>query len=202
MISVAALFVDSDGPYPKLLGPENCWDETRDARRYAGPHPVVAHPPCARWCRLAKSVEARLGHKVGDDNGCFASALEAVRKFGGVLEHPASTLAWRAHGLLQPPAKGWAKTFEGEWVCELAQSAYDHECTKLTWLLLCGVEPPRSTNWARPVGTKVIGSYSKRPDGTIERRGSDRVRGKGNIHTPLPFAEFLIELARSARASA
>jgi len=81
-MTIAALYVERGGSYFGL----DCvdpWDEQRDARLYAGPHPVVAHPPCARWCRLAGLVEARWGHKRGDDGGCFASALAAVRKWGG-----------------------------------------------------------------------------------------------------------------------
>lgn len=85
---IAALFVDRAGIYASVPGVDT-WDESRDARLYAGPHPVVAHPPCTRWCRLAGLVEARWGYKRGDDGGCFASALASVRKWGGVLEHPA-----------------------------------------------------------------------------------------------------------------
>ena len=48
MRTVAALYVESDGPYAGLDGVD-VWDEARDARTYAGPYPVVAHPPCARW---------------------------------------------------------------------------------------------------------------------------------------------------------
>lgn len=192
---VAALFIDPQGPYPKMPGVD-CWDEARDARLYTGPYPVVAHPPCARWCRLAKQIEWRGQAKVGDDGGCFASALASVRKYGGVLEHPAFSLAWSAYDLLKPPAFGWAKAFNGDWVCEVAQSAYDHECEKLTWLLLVGCDPPHETNWSRPAGTKVITSYSRKSDGSIERRNADRVKGRGNIHTPQPFADFLVGLAR------
>ena len=49
---VAALYVDRLGPYPKLLGAENCWDESRDATTYPGPGPVILHPPCGPWGRL------------------------------------------------------------------------------------------------------------------------------------------------------
>jgi hypothetical protein len=65
------------------------WDEARDARLYAGPWPVVAHPPCSRWCQYAGLVQARYGYRKGDDGGTFEAALGAVRTWGGVLEHPA-----------------------------------------------------------------------------------------------------------------
>jgi len=177
-----------------------CWDEARDARLYAGPHPVVAHPPCSRWCRLAKLVQARWGHKLGDDGGTFACALRDVRKYGGVLEHPAWSHAWAAHGLMNPPAKGWARTIDGEWVCEVAQSAYGHAAQKLTWLLLAGATPP-ATDWSRPRGTKVVGHMTRRGDGTIFRRNADRMSKSAASRTPPLFAEFLVSLARAARCN-
>ena len=90
---IAALFVEQGGVY-YWRDDVDPWDEERDARKYAGPHPVVAHPPCSRWCQLAKVNEARYGHKVGDDDGCFESALASVREWGGVL----NTLRIRMHG--------------------------------------------------------------------------------------------------------
>jgi hypothetical protein len=47
---IAALFVERNGIYFGIPGVDP-WDERRDARTYAGPWPVVAHPPCARWGR-------------------------------------------------------------------------------------------------------------------------------------------------------
>ena len=49
-MDVAALFVETDGTYFGVPGVQP-WDEPRDARTYAGPLPVVAHPPCQRWGR-------------------------------------------------------------------------------------------------------------------------------------------------------
>ena len=101
--TIAALYVETDGTYFGLPGIDP-WDEKRDARLYAGPWPVVAHPPCQRWGRFWGGYpmqQPRL--KLGDDNGCFAAALGSVRAFGGVLEHPEASHAWAAHGLNKPP---------------------------------------------------------------------------------------------------
>ena len=47
---IAALYVESRGVYAGLPDVD-LWDRDRDARTYAGPWPVVAHPPGARWGR-------------------------------------------------------------------------------------------------------------------------------------------------------
>lgn len=41
---IAALFVAKDGVYFDVDGVDP-WCIERDARKYTGPHPVVAHPP-------------------------------------------------------------------------------------------------------------------------------------------------------------
>jgi len=92
---VSALFVERNGCYSALKNID-LWDKDRDARRYIGFNPVVAHPPCQRWGKMTKVNFARWGGKhnvVGNDGGCFFSALAAVRLNGGVLEHPAQTYA-------------------------------------------------------------------------------------------------------------
>lgn len=109
MRRVAALFVEARGAYTSLPHVDP-WPEVRDARKYGGPWPVVAHPPCSRWCRLAGLVEARWGHKRGEDGECFASALASLRAWGGVLEHPAYSDAWKAYGLPRPPTGGGVDT--------------------------------------------------------------------------------------------
>lgn len=72
-------------------------------------------------------------NRPGNDGGCFKSALSAVRTCGGVLEHPASSKAWSAFGLLRPSGLGWNRASETEWVCEVWQSAYGHAARKRTW---------------------------------------------------------------------
>lgn len=146
--TVAALFVQPDGCYAGLEGVD-VWDEARDARLYAGPHPVVAHPPCSRWCRLAGLVEARWGHRKGDDGGCFESALASVRAWGGVLEHPAYTDAWAHFGVARPDRSGgWQRTMCGGWVCHVEQGHHGHMARKPTWLYAFGLEAPSLCNGA------------------------------------------------------
>jgi hypothetical protein len=103
---IAALYVEAGGCYANLEGVDP-WDETRDARLYAGPHPVVAHPPCQRWGRFWHGSTRRPHqYALGDDGGCFEAALASVRRYGGVLEHPADSKAWRWHGLNAPARSG------------------------------------------------------------------------------------------------
>jgi hypothetical protein len=83
---IAALYVETDGCYFTLPDVDP-WDEARDARLYAGPWPVVAHPPCQRWENLGYANFMRWGgdhNRPGNDGGCFDAALAAVHKFGGL----------------------------------------------------------------------------------------------------------------------
>ena len=214
MTQVAALFIDPKGVYPTLVDADNCWALDRDARTYAGPHPVVAHPPCARWCRLAQSVYARTRkeeHRPGNDGGCFAAALHAVRRYGGVLEHPAGSHAWAHFKLAAPTAAiGWLelyrqpggvgpKEFQG-WGCEVWQSAYGHKARKRTWLLYCGKRPPFELRWSRTPGTHVVAgdSCKRRAQGAA---ALPRLTGKQNLATPEAFARVLIDLAIWSRGA-
>jgi hypothetical protein len=196
-VKVAALFVQPDGCY---AGEESidAWPEHRDARRYSGNLPVVAHPPCQLWGPMAAVNFKRWGgehNRPGNDQGCFASALESVRKFGGVLEHPKATRAWAAHGLLKPIGIGWQPCGEG-WVCEVWQSAYGHRANKATWLYYHGKRKPFELDWSRPQGTHQIGFQDQRGKAankpTLNKREANA--------TPPKFKQVLIELALHSRA--
>jgi hypothetical protein len=194
---VSVLYCEPGGVYPGLVGREQCWDEARDARRYNGPHPVVAHPPCARWCRLAESVYARTKkeeHRPGNDGGCFASALAAVRTWGGVLEHPAESKAWAAYGLVRPRGgAGWVLSSSEPrvWVCEIWQSAYGHLARKRTWLAYSGKHPPFELRWERRPGTHTCGRDSKKRPTELPRLSKTQ-----NLATPPEFARELLRLAQ------
>lgn len=191
---IAALYVDPKGPYANMPGVDP-WDASRDARNYRGPHPVVAHPPCNVWCQLARLNERRYGIKVGDDDGKFADALASVRAFGGVLEHPALSLAWDHHGLTKPTAIGWQQVHKREWVAEVWQSAYGHKATKRTWLLYVGDLDPFPFNTARNKGSHMIGGWYHKNSA----RKRPRLSPPYTHMTPPAFAEYLVDLARNAR---
>lgn len=142
--TVAVLYCEPKGVYSTLPGVE-LWDEKRDARLYAGPHRVVAHPPCQRWGRYWHGgPSAKVRKKKGDDGGCFAAALASVRRWGGVLEHPEASAAWAQFGLSAPPKSGgWVVAdFVGGWTCCVEQGHYGHRARKATWLYVNGVMPP------------------------------------------------------------
>ena len=128
---IAALFVETGGSYYGLDGVDP-WDQDRDARQYAGPWPVVAHPPCQRWGKFWAGQPLwikRTGERKikGDDGGCFASALDSVRRFGGVLEHPWGSHAWKHFGINIPSRYGhWIKADEYGWTCCVEQGRYGH----------------------------------------------------------------------------
>ncbi len=134
MKPIAALFVAPGGAYFDLPGVDP-WDQARDARRYPGPHAVVAHPPCERWGRYwSGGPSAKVRREKGDDQGCFESALASVRKWGGVLEHPEASSAWDTFGLMRPPKTGgWLRNPIG-WTCCVEQGHYGHRARKATWL--------------------------------------------------------------------
>lgn len=142
--TVAALYVDRHGPYPRLLGPSMCWPIERDAMGYAGPWPVVAHPPCAPW-----SVARALA--TGHDREQGLRAVEQVRRWGGVLEHPAGSTLWSAAAMPRP---GHAPDRWGGYTLRVDQGAWGHLASKPTWVYVCRAwvpaVPPHVADPARP----------------------------------------------------
>lgn len=200
---IAALFVETGGCYFGLPDVYP-WDRQRDARNYAGPWPVVAHPPCERWGRYWHG-SPRKPHqfKLGDDGGCFAAALDAVRRYGGILEHPAYSHAWRAHGLQWPLNRGWWPADKlGGLTCHVEQAHYGHMARKATWLYVCGVDTP-ALCWG-PAAQRL-------PQIAVDRHGYAYARRAGVMSyiggknksairaaTPPAFRDLLLSIAATA----
>jgi hypothetical protein len=193
---IAALYVHENGAYFGLDGVDP-WPEDRDARLYDGPHPVVAHPPCSRWCRLAGLVEARWGHKRGDDGGCFASALANVRRVGGVLEHPAYSDAWDTFLLPVPPRSGgWVQGLCGGWACHVEQGRYGHVAKKATWLYVFGAELP-SLRWGYNPDQRSKALVSWCGNHVASGESRPRVGKAAAAASPPEFRDLLLRIARS-----
>lgn len=203
---IAALFVEQGGCYYGLPDVDP-WPVDRDARHYPGEMRVVAHPPCARWGRYWGGSPTTFPRLVkGDDGGCFAAALAAVRRYGGVLEHPEGSAAWTAFGLVAPPRAGgwvaadWIDGFGG-WTCCVEQGAYGHRARKATWLYANGCGLP-SLRWGA-----AEGDFLKLEDGfhTAEERARkvktgicQRLSHRERAATPLAFRDLLLSIAESA----
>ena len=211
MNKVAALYVQTNGCYFGLPDVDP-WDEARDARQYAGPYPVVAHPPCQRWGKLWAGQPLwikRTGErkKKGDDGGCFAAALDAVRRWGGILEHPADSHAWAHFNINKPPRNGgWiAAELPGShngWTCCVEQGRYGHYARKPTWLYAVGTDLPELA-WGKSQPQFPPEAIEKHGLEYCKRAGELAFKGGGKdssprIGTPTEFRDLLIRIARTA----
>ena len=211
---IAALYVQAGGRYYNLPGVDP-YDEARDARKYRGPWAVVAHPPCQRWGKFWAGQplyikRTGIRQKLGDDGGCFENALDAVRRYGGVLEHPEHSKAWAHFNLNKPPRHGgWiAAELPGSgrygWTCRVEQGRYGHYANKATWLyavrcdlpqLDWGVTKVTEDDFPPEVVAKHGLAYCRRA-GVLAFKGGGR-DSSPRIGTPEPFRDMLIGMARS-----
>ena len=228
---------------PRTDGLElDLWDAARDARTYEGPHPIIAHPPCKHWGRLRHlaHVECERGGWRGreselidgycpecqehwddpageceltSDADCAPHAVEQVRRWGGVLEHPSGSLLWEHCGLPLPSDPHsyprYIDNFEHPagrgYTVEVDQCEWGHVARKRTWLYLVGVPrealeaPPfpgrEPTHWVAG-GHKSEGRKSK---STPVPTGIKICSAQQRRRTPPLFAEYLVRLARTAR---
>lgn len=180
---VAVLFASANSIY-KTFPWADVYDEARDARTYTGSLPVIAHPPCRLWGRLRYFSTAPQSEK---ELALFA--LEQVRRWGGVLEHPVQSRLWQEAGL------PWNGTdIHGGWSMQLPQYWFGHTCLKATWLYVVGIDPRSIPTIPLRLGLppKVIGASSA----YIRRSGQCHASRAERLLTPEGFALWLYQLAR------
>lgn len=182
---VAVLFARSDSVYRGLVS--DVWDAERDARLFGGGCPVVAHPPCRAWGRLRHMAKPR-----ADEKALAIFAVDQVRAWGGVLEHPAFSTLWGAAGL---PLPGERDAFGG-WTLPVSQSWWGHRAEKATWLYIVGIVPAQLPIFELRLGeaTHVISSSGRRRDGTRATGRPECTKAEREA-TPLRLAEWLVEVA-------
>lgn len=184
---VAVLFARADSVYKTLPGVD-VWDEARDARKWQGGCPVVAHPPCRAWASLRNHAKPLPGEK-----DLAHAAIAHVRAFGGVLEHPQMSTLWKAAGLPEP---GLTDEFGG-WTLIVDQHWFGHRARKRTRLYIVGCEPRELPDMPMKLGeaTHTVGLWS----------GRDKAKCRPSITkpeyegTPPELAVWLVDLARRCK---
>ena len=182
MISV--LFAAKNSVYKTLSDssgePLDCWDEERDAMKWPGGNPLVAHPPCRLFCKLkhmstAPQLEKQLAYW----------AVGQVQRWGGVLEHPAGSTLWRELELPRP-----GKRDELGFTVGLEQYWFGHPSTKKTWLYVSGTTPSEIPAFEIRMGFPVYVFAGGKGNYVPGSRHSG-IRSA----TPPAFARWLIETA-------
>jgi hypothetical protein len=234
---IAALYIDPRGPYPQMADVD-CWDEARDARNYTGPHSIVAHPSCKQWGRmrhlahsdgcttcgsrggwdLQSGARARCAVCLGTgsaDRSCAPRAVQQVRTYGGVLEHPEGSLlwsdsvSWLDEFLPLPQSQTGYEPNDplnydsfGGYTIELDQCEWGHVARKPTWLYLVGV--PRSALESPPYPGRKPTHYASGGRTKSSRKGGAVPAGmkvcsaQQRRRTPPLLAEYLVRLAQAA----
>ena len=192
---VAVLFARADSHYKTLLDVE-VYDMARDARTYDGPWPVVAHPPCRAWGRLAHMAKPR-----ADEKDLARWAVAQVRRWGGVLEHPKDSKLWPDQGL--PPADCSRDAFGG-WTLGITQHWWGHRATKATHLYIVGCDPmdtPELPPLQLGDGTHVVAQDTRKGNGGKRLQPGDFGYRPWLTHaeremTPPLLSSWLVALAR------
>ena len=182
---VAVLFARQDSIYKAISGCD-VWDIDRDARRWSGGGPVVAHPPCRAWGRLRAFANPR-----PDEKGLAQWAIAQIQQFGGVLEHPAGSTLWVDQDL---PPPGASPDRHGGWTFAAPQKWWGHKAEKATWFYIVGCAPADLPTIPFVLGdaTHVV-QTRKRSDHRPHITKAERE------HTPEALALWLVELARRCR---
>jgi hypothetical protein len=184
-VNISALFVRKDSVY-KTLGVD-CWDIDRDAVKWPGGNPIIAHPPCRAWGQLSHFARPREGEKE-----LAIKSVEWIRQWGGVLEHPAASRLWKEINL---PYPGKYDEYGGFSIC-IDQFWFGHKAAKKTLLYICGCK--QSDLPLIPLRfdaiTYVVSSCKRNKAG---RRGNGKkeITKSEREHTPIELAKWLVKVA-------
>jgi len=193
---VSVLFVRARSAYKSITSIDGLeiYDKRRDARTFDYSGPVVAHPPCRAWGSLRHFAKPEPGER---ELAIFA--LDAVRRCGGVLEHPARSGLWDLPGIVTEKGAycpGGRDAFGG-WVLPVYQWDFGHRARKASILYFVGLEPRDLPAIPIALGeaTHTIGLWSGR-----DRARARPVCNKSEFEkTPPAFAAWLVEAAAKCK---
>lgn len=170
---ISALYVRKDSIYKELL--TDCWDIDRDARTFPGGNSIIAHPPCRSWGKF----KWRSKHR-SDEKELAIHAVNIVRKWGGIVEHPSGSSLWDE---MKIPKDG-STDLHGGYLISIDQSWFGHRARKKTLLYIVGV-----TKKNLPPSPIKFDTILK----TVDQMGI-----KEREHTPKELAIWLIKIANLA----
>lgn len=201
MTKINALFVETGGVYFNHPNIE-AWDIVRNAFNCRNGAPAICHPPCKRWGRYwSGGPSSKVKRLLGDDGNCFAYSLWYVRTFGGIIEHPEASHAYRYYGLSRPPRSGgWVKADDfGGLTCCVEQGNYGHKARKATWIYINKVNPVELI-WEKSRNKILVdeGFHSKEEAAFARSqenfKASKRLSKKERMDTPIEFRDLLIKM--------
>ncbi len=190
MKPVVVLFARADSIYKTLPGCD-VWDIERDARKWPGGCPVVAHPPCRAWGQLRQMAKPR-----PDEKDLALWAVDMIREHGGVLEHPAGSTLWKEKPLPNPGERDqW-----GGFTIIVPQFWWGHLADKATRLYICGCGPGDLPPVPFVLGEAPRTMSSTQKELVAAGLQKPELLKKDREKTPPAFAEWLVELARRTRS--
>lgn len=173
MHTAAALYIDPAGPYA-ARSDLDLWPLARNADLYAGPLPVIAHPPCGHWGKYRHRCR-----QPGRD--CLHAALAHVRRWRGVLEHPLHATTWTAANL---PHNCRQLDLHSGWTLDIDQHRFGHPAVKPTRLYIVGTTNTPPLPAAR----------------TTPPRPFENLSARTRAWTPPDLIAWLVELVKLTKA--
>jgi len=177
---VAALCVAPRSVYKVMPGVE-AYDRARDVETFTGGMPVVAHPPCRAW----SAYTAHQAKPSAGEREIGLLCAEWLRREGGVLEQPAHSRLFVAAGLPMPGDRIGDLQTMVVW-----QAWWGYPMRKATWLCFSRVDLS---------GVVVPYRLHDSRSGEGDRRREQRMSKHQRAATCLPFATWLVSIARDVR---
>ena len=177
-------FTQKKSNYNKLQC--NPYDIDKDSLSCISKLPAVYHPPCASWGRLRKFSKFRPG-----EHWLAVWSIIRLRKYGGILEHPAHSSLWRFMAMPLPGQK--ADRFGG-YSISINQHWFGHKCAKNTFLYIVGC--PQKNLPLIPINfdaiTHVISTSCRKRAGAYTNNRCTKFERSA---TPVRLAEWLLLVA-------
>jgi hypothetical protein len=132
-----------------------------------------------------------------DEKELAIFAVTQVRKFGGVLEHPAASTLWPVAGLPKP---GMRDEFGG-WTLPIHQHWWGHRAEKKTLLYIVGCEPKDipSLPFRIDEASHVVSNGSTNHIQFGEPGWRPAISHKEREETPIDLAKWLVNLATKCK---